>query len=97
MIVRIVRLTLSPADLGTFDALFQTHREAIESQPGCQGVELLLDPSDPCIRGTLSRWDSEDALNAYRQSELFGLVWPQTKKLFNAPPEVWSYEVGERR
>ena len=57
---------------------------------------MLTDPADLSIRATLSRWESEDALNAYRRSELFGVVWPSTKALFRAPAEVWSYEVAER-
>ncbi|MGB1384135.1 MAG: putative quinol monooxygenase [Flavobacteriales bacterium] len=96
MIVRVVRLSLNRKDLAAFDALFHRHHADIESQFGCRGVELLTDPTDPSIRGTLSRWESEDALNAYRRSELFGVVWPATKALFSAPPEVWSYEVAER-
>lgn len=97
MIVRVVRLTLEASNLDAFDALFHEHHAAIESQPGCHGVELLTDPVNRCVRGTLSRWESEDALNAYRASELFGVVWPATKALFSDRPEVWSYEVVERR
>ena len=97
MIVRVVRLTLEASKLTAFDVLFHEHHAAIESQPGCHGVELLTDPVNPCVRGTLSRWESEDALNAYRASELFGVVWPSTKALFSDQPEVWSYEVVERR
>ena len=31
------------------------------------------------------------SLNNYRKSVLFGKVWPETKQLFSAPPEVISY------
>ena len=95
MIVRVVRLTLSAENVGAFEDVFRTHRSAIAAQPGCMGVEMLLDPNDACIRGTLSRWRSEDDLNAYRASSLFGEVWPVTKTLFAAKPEVWSYKVIE--
>ncbi|MEE2918912.1 MAG: antibiotic biosynthesis monooxygenase [Bacteroidota bacterium] len=97
MIVRIVRLTLSKEYVDAFEALFRTHQSAIASQPGCMGVEMLSDPKNDCIRGTLSRWKSEEDLNAYRASSLFGEVWPLTKSLFAGKPEVWSYEVIERR
>jgi len=43
------------------------------------------------VRATVSRWDSEKSLNDYRMSELFGEVWPETKRLFAAAPEVVSY------
>ena len=70
-------------------------RGGIESQPGCRGVELLTDPAHPCVRGTLSRWDAESDLDAYRSSALFGEIWPATKAMFDAPPMVWTYEVRE--
>ena len=95
MIVRVVRLTLEPQHVEAFDALFHKHHADIERQAGCHGVTLLSDPCDSRVRGTLSRWASESHLNAYRKSELFGVVWPATKALFGAPPEVWSYEVVE--
>ena len=97
MIVRIVRLTLKQEHIAAFERLFHAHHNAIESQPGCRGVELLTDPSHPCVRGTLSRWDEESDLNAYRASALFGEIWPSTKVMFDAPPMVWTYEVGEAR
>ena len=96
MIVRVVRLTLSEENVSAFEEVFRTHQDAIASQPGCMGVEMLSDPDDNCIRGTLSRWRSAEDLNAYRASSLFGEVWPVTKSLFAAKPEVWSYEVLER-
>ena len=95
MIVRIVRLTLLRHQVAEFDALFAKHREQILAQQGCLGVELLTDSTRPFVRATLSRWDSEADLNAYRSSALFGVIWPATKVLFSAPPQVWSYEVVE--
>ena len=92
----MVRLTLSEENVSAFEEVFRTYQDAISSQPGCMGVEMLSDPDDNCIRGTLSRWRSEEDLNAYRASSLFGQVWPVTKSLFAAKPEVWSYEVLER-
>ena len=96
MIVRVVRLTLSEENVSAFEEVFRTHQDAIASQPGCIGVEMLSDPDNNCIRGTLSRWRLEEDLNAYRASSLFGEVWPVTKSLLAAKPEVWSYEVLER-
>ena len=97
MIVRIVRLTLKQEHIAAFERLFESHHNAIESQPGCRGLELLTDPTHRCVRATLSRWDAESHLNAYRSSALFGEIWPETKAMFDAPPMVWTYEVGEAR
>lgn len=96
MIVRVVRLSLAAHHLDAFDALFLKHRDAIQAQPGCHSVTLMTDPADPCIRGTLSHWASEADLNAYRESALFGVVWPATKALFDGPPQVWTYHVLEQ-
>lgn len=91
-IIRVVRLTFSESTIGPFEKLYAKHAEAIASQPGCFGVELVEDVKDPYVRATVSRWDSEDSLNAYRDSALFGEVWPATKALFAGAPEVWSYK-----
>jgi heme-degrading monooxygenase HmoA len=48
--------------------------------------------SDPFVRVTISKWDDVESLNAYRDSKLFGEVWPATKALFKEGPEVWSYK-----
>jgi quinol monooxygenase YgiN len=90
-IVRIVRMTFSESSTVDFEALFAKHSDAISSQSGCFSVELVTDPSNPNVRTTISRWENELSLNNYRKSVLFGKVWPETKQLFSAPPEVISY------
>ena len=37
---------------------------------------------------TFSHWESEADLNAYRESALFGEVWPKTKALFYDKPQA---------
>jgi heme-degrading monooxygenase HmoA len=39
---------------------------------------------------TYSQWDSEESLNAYRQTELFVQTWKRTKTLFQEKAEAWS-------
>jgi quinol monooxygenase YgiN len=90
-IIRIVRMTFSESSTVDFEALFSKHSAAISSQSGCFSVELVNDASNPNIRTTISRWENEASLNNYRKSVLFGKVWPETKQLFSAPPEVISY------
>lgn len=92
-LIRIVRLTFDESTIDAFEKLYATHAEEIASQPGCGGVELVTDTSNPYVRATISRWDSEESLNKYRGSELFGKVWPATKALFADKPEVWSYKI----
>lgn len=90
-IIRIVRMTFSESSISDFETLFAKHSGDISVQPGCYSVELVKDSSNPNVRTTISRWDNEGSLNNYRKSKLFGVVWPETKKLFSKPPEVASY------
>ena len=39
---------------------------------------------------TISHWDSEAALELYRQSELFKFTWAKTKPLFEEKAQAWS-------
>ncbi len=90
MIIRIVRLTLGPAQVPVFLALFHQSKARIRQQPGCQHLELWQDADQPNVYCTYSHWDDAAALNAYRRSALFGEVWPATKRLLAAPAQAFS-------
>jgi heme-degrading monooxygenase HmoA len=51
---------------------------------------LLQDADDPESYFTLSIWQSEAALSAYRKSDLFVKTWKKTKQLFSKPAQAWS-------
>lgn len=90
MIVRIVKMTFSAEELISFLQLFEANKNKIASFPGCSKVELLQDIHNPNICFTYSHWESENALNLYRDSQLFNTVWSQTKRYFADRPEAWS-------
>lgn len=90
MIIRIVKMTFTEAGVDNFLPLFESHKDLIRGFEGCIHLDLLQDISDPNMFMTYSYWESEDALENYRHSELFRQVWGQTKKLFDAKPEAWS-------
>lgn len=90
MLIRIVKMTFRENAIEEFQALFDQYKNDIAGQPGCTHLDLLQDIKVPSIFMTYSHWESEEALNAYRSSETFGVVWPATKKLFGAKPEAWS-------
>jgi quinol monooxygenase YgiN len=92
MLIRIVRMTFAPERVPDFLALFERSKEQIRNQPGCRHLELWRDIAQPNVFNTYSHWDTENHLNAYRDSELFGDVWPNTKKLFAAPPVAFTVE-----
>ncbi|MCJ8164683.1 antibiotic biosynthesis monooxygenase [Pontibacter sp. E15-1] len=92
MIVRIVRMTFREDKTGEFLKIFRNSKEKIGAFEGCNHVELLQDINHPNVYSTYSLWDSEEHLNNYRDSELFGQVWKATKALFADKPQAWSHE-----
>lgn len=90
MLIRIVRMTFAPERVAEFLQIFRDSEHQIRHMPGCRFLELWQDADVPTVFCTHSHWDSADALNAYRRSELFGQVWPATKALFAAPPVAFS-------
>lgn len=73
--------------------VFEQSKEKIRAFKGCRHMELLRQKNKPNVMFTLSIWDNEDALNAYRASELFADTWAKTKALFADRAEAWTTEV----
>lgn len=82
MIIRIVRMHFTEAGTAEFLEIFNKNKVAIRNFPGCSHLQLLKDAADDTIYTTLSHWDNEVSLEAYRKSELFGSVWGRVKTLF---------------
>jgi quinol monooxygenase YgiN len=95
MLIRVVRMTFHPENVPAFLEIFKASKEKIAAFPGCRSVELLQDYHLPNIYSTYSHWDSDDALNNYRNSELFGNVWKPTKALFLEPAQAFSFKPAE--
>lgn len=91
--IRLVKMTFRPENTGAFEKLFNEVKDTIREFPGCLHVELLQDMNRPEIYFTRSIWESENALEAYRKSELFASTWARTKALFMENAEAWSTEV----
>ena len=75
MLIRIVRMTFIPEQVDSFLELFDATKEKIRSFEGCQHLELLQDYNQSNVFITYSHWESEEHLNHYRFSPLFGEVW----------------------
>lgn len=90
MIVRIVQMTFHPEQVEAFLELFEATKHQIRNFEGCKHLELWQDPRYPNIMMTYSHWESEEALEKYRQSALFKSTWKTTKNMFAAPPKAWS-------
>jgi heme-degrading monooxygenase HmoA len=90
MIKRIVKMSFQPEKIEEFKSIFEKNWHHITGFEGCSHVELLQDENNPSIFFTYSLWESEVAVNKYRDSALFAEVWGATKVLFNDKPMAWS-------
>lgn len=89
MIKRIVKLTVLPNEIENFKSFFIKSKPIILSF-GCHHVECLQSTVDSQIFFTYSHWDSEEALDIYRHSEAFAIIWKKTKSSLSERAEAWS-------
>jgi quinol monooxygenase YgiN len=82
VLIRIIRMTFRPEAVGEFEGIFNASKAQIRAFPGCRRLELLRDLDQSHVFCTYSHWDGPEALEAYRQSELFKTTWAKTKGLF---------------
>jgi len=90
MLIRIVKMSFEPSKTETFLRIFKESKIKIRAMEGCTHLELLQDYNQPNGFSTYSYWVNEEALNNYRNSELFKKVWSTTKALFNEKPIAFS-------
>ncbi|GAB3174345.1 putative quinol monooxygenase [Telluribacter humicola] len=90
MLIRIVRMTFQPDKTEEFRLIFENSKHKIRARPGCQYLELWQDLHQPYVFVTHSHWESEEALNSYRDSDLFKDTWSRTKALFADKPQAFS-------
>ncbi len=89
-LIRVVRMTFRSEEVPAFLKNFEAHKVLIRNFPGCSHLELWQDENQKNIFVTYSHWESEAALNQYRDSQLFKSVWGFTKTLFSEKPQAWS-------
>jgi heme-degrading monooxygenase HmoA len=92
MLTRIVKLHFEKERITDFIDHFETIKWKVARFPGCKGMKLLQDTQDKCLVFTYSQWESAEALENYRKSELFQTLWPHIKPWFDQKPEAWSVE-----
>ncbi len=90
MITRIVRMHFTEEGVKVFKELFKKHRVAMASVDGCLGLELFSEANQPASFATISKWKSEEHLEAYRKSELFSTIWQKIKPHFPEKAEAFS-------
>ena len=92
MLIRYVRMTFREDKTEEFQQIFNESKHKIRAFDGCQSLELMRDITQPNIFVTHSRWESETALNDYRNSVFFKETWAKTKALFAEKAMAFSVE-----
>jgi heme-degrading monooxygenase HmoA len=95
MIVRIVQLEIQPEFTQKFLSLYSSHQDMIKGNQGCISLQLLQSDENPNHLATLSHWESDEALNHYRNSEFFRTLWSNVKPLFAKKAKAFSYHVWQ--
>lgn len=90
MITRIVKMTFRHEAIESFLEVFNANKKFIAASEGCRRLQLMHEKGRPDVFFTISTWDSEEALNQYRDSELFEKVWGKTKTMFAERPQAWT-------
>lgn len=90
MITRVVKMTFKPENVQGFKEIFYESQKLIRAFEGCNRLDLMMDLNNECVFFTLSFWDTEENLDAYRQSYLFKNTWSKVKPLFSEKAEAWS-------
>lgn len=93
MIIRLVKMEFESDKVNLFTSIFKETKSLILEMNGCLEVNLHQDIQNPNVFFTISKWQNEAALNAYRDSELFIKTWKKVKILFNKKAEAWSLMV----
>lgn len=83
-------MTFRPDAVDMFLEHFDRVAPRIRHVPGCQHLELWQDARFPNCCTTYSHWRDEEALDAYRRSDLFRSTWDEVKSLFAARPLAYS-------
>jgi quinol monooxygenase YgiN len=93
MIYRFVKLSIQEAHRQTFIDIVKNVQPQILGFGGCTFLQLVQDLEQPSKFMTFSHWESQIALDNYRNSELFIGFWKQVKPLFSEKAEAWSSSI----
>ena len=89
MMKRIVKMKFRKESVETFLNLFESVKFKISGLEDCHSLELVQ-AFDEQTFFTISIWENEEALNAYRNSEMFKETWTVVKTLLEIKAEAWS-------
>ncbi len=91
MIIEHAVLHVAPDRAAEFALALRTAFPIIESAPGCHGAEVRVQHEDPSVCLLTVQWDSVEAHQAFRASELFERWRAATHHFYSTPPEVTHF------
>ncbi len=92
MIIRIVELEINLEEMESAELLLIEVAPKVRGMAGCSYLEIIQDVHKLSRVTTYSHWDSEEDLNAYRDSEVFLTFWNSIKPMFQSKARAWSSE-----
>ncbi len=93
MIRRVVKMSFQEDRIEDFLVIFKSAKQKIRRMPGCHYLSLHRDHHRANTYYTLSHWENQEALDRYRETELFKTTWAATKLLFNDKPQAFSLDL----
>lgn len=93
MIKRIVKLTIKEEKLAELYQVLDQHLLFIRNVDGCNHLEILKSKPPTNIVWTISIWESEEALNNYRNHPKFYPIWKALKATFAEKAEAWTNDI----
>ena len=91
MIIEHAVLHVQEGRGGEFAAALRSAFPIIESAPGCHGAEVRVQHEDPSVCLLTVQWDSVQAHEAFRASELYQTWRAATHHFYSTPPEVTHF------
>ncbi|GAB4282635.1 MAG: hypothetical protein Kow0068_07300 [Marinilabiliales bacterium] len=89
MITRIVKMEINEADIDSYLEKVQSVLDKIKSFDGCVSINILNDKEVSNRFFSYSTWESEEKLDAYRNSEWFKQIWSEIRQYFKSPAQAW--------
>jgi heme-degrading monooxygenase HmoA len=91
VIVEHALLRLTPGREEEFASALRLALPLIDSAPGCHGAEVRRQVEDPSIYLLLVRWDSVEAHDTFRSSDLYGRWRDLTHPHYAERPDVTHF------
>ena len=97
-VVKINAITVAPDRVGDFEARFAARAGEVSKMPGFEAFELLKPTDGRDVFLVYTRWESEEAFNAWVQSPAFqhGHRQHNTEGPVGTASELWAFDVIQR-